>query len=105
MNLPFSGVDLSGDGAINIKIGDMSQFSSAGLARVSMPAMSPDGTERAEYVGFNENTGQIYGYTLKEGRPSTTISVLADDGTSQLTSNFVVTANDSNSKAEAGILT
>ena len=69
-----------------------------------MTAMSSDGTELPEYLGFNETTGQIYGYTLKEGLPSTTISVVADDGTSQITSNFVVTASDSNSKSEAGHL-
>ena len=80
-------------------------FSSEGLARVSMTAMSSDGTELPEYLGFNETTGQIYGYTLKEGLPSTTISVVADDGTSQVTSNFVVTASDGNSKSEAGNFT
>ena len=34
-----------------------------------MTAMSSDGTELPEYLGFNETTGQIYGYTLKEGFP------------------------------------
>ena len=104
LNQPFASTNLSGDGAININLGD-DHFSSQGFARVSMTAMSSDGTELPEYLGFNETTGQIYGYTLKEGLPSTTISVVADDGTSQVTSNFIVTASDSNSKAEAGIFT
>ena len=104
LNQPFSSANLSGDGAISINLGD-DHFSSPGFERVSMTAMSSDGTELPEYLGFNETTGQIYGYTLKEGLPSTTISVVADDGTSQITSNFTVTASDSNSKAEAGIFT
>jgi len=104
LNQPFSSANLSGDGAINIILGD-DHFSSPGFARVSMTAMSSDGTELPEYLGFNETTGQIYGYTLKEGLTPTTISVVADDGTSQVTSSFVVTANDSNSKSEAGMFT
>ena len=104
LNQPFSSANLSGDGAIDITLGD-DHFSSPGFARVSMTAMSSDGTELPEYLGFNETTGQIYGYTLKEGLTPTTISVVADNGTSQVTSSFVVTANDSNSKSEAGMFT
>ena len=70
-----------------------------------MTAISSDGTELPEYLGFNETTNQIYGYTQKEGLTPTTISVVADDGTSQVTSNFVVTASDSNSKSDAGMFT
>ncbi|MBH67104.1 MAG: hypothetical protein CMM58_02005 [Rhodospirillaceae bacterium] len=104
LNQPFSARSFSGDGAFRFDLGE-SNFSSAGLEGVSVTAMSPSGTELPAYMGFNESNGQIYGYTLKEGLSPTTVAVVADDGTSQITSNFVISTGDGNSKSEADTFT
>ena len=70
-----------------------------------MTAMSSDGTELPEYLGFNENYRSNLRLHAKRRTSLYYDFCVADDGTSQITSNFVVTASDSNSKSEAGIFT
>ena len=100
----FQNVSLESDGAFNFSL-NKSNFSSAGTFEGSLTAMTDTGEELPEYLNFNESSGQIFGYTLKEGIGDTNILVLADDGVSQVSSNFVIAASDNNSKAEADSFT
>ena len=96
----FENVSLESAGAFNLSL-NKSNFSSAGIFNGSLTAMTDTGEELPEYLNFNESSGQIFGYTFKEGIGDTNVLVLADDGVSQVSSNFVISASDNNSKDEA----
>ena len=75
----FENVSLVSDGAFNFSL-EKSNFSASGSFTGSLNAMTLTGEELPEYLNFNESSGQIFGYTLKEGIGDTNILVLADDG-------------------------
>ena len=101
----FDTVKTEISGSFNLPVSTVMELGGANGFNGSVTAMSSTGEELPEYLNFNERSGQIYGYTLKDGIGDNNILVLADDGISQTSRNFVLSANDSNLKADADAYT
>ena len=101
----FDTVETEISGSFNLPVSIVMDFGGANGFNGSVTAMSSTGEELPEYLNFNERSGQIYGYTLKDGTGDNNILVLADDGISQNSRNFVLSASDSNLKADADAYT
>jgi subtilisin family serine protease len=95
----YDAQSISSNGSFNISLSP-NNFS-FGSTSGSITAMLSSGEQLPEFLGYDESSGQIYGYTLKEGLEATNVTVLADDGTSQVTTNFVISGVDTNDKTEA----
>ena len=103
----FNTVETPISGAFNLSVNTIVNFtgSESSSFNGSITAMSSNGEELPEYLNFNEGSGQVFGYTLKEGIGDYNLLVLADDGISQSSHSFVLSARDSSSKAEADAYT
>ena len=101
----FDAVETKISGSFNLSMNTIMDFGGANGFNGSVTAMSSTGEELPEYLNFNERSGQVYGYTLKDGIEDNNILVLADDGVSQTSRSFVLSSSDSNVKADADTYT
>jgi subtilisin family serine protease len=101
----FDTVETKISGSFNLSMNTIMDFGGANDFNGSVTAMSSTGEELPEYLNFNERSGQVYGYTLKDGIEDNNILVLADDGVSQTSRSFVLSSSDSNVKADADAYT
>ena len=63
----FDTVETEISGSFNLPVGIVMDWGGANGFNGSVTAMSSTGEELPEYLNFNERSGQIYGYTLKDG--------------------------------------
>ena len=101
----FDTVETKISGSFNLSVNAIMDFGGGNGFNGSVIAMSSTGEELPEYLNFNERSGQVYGYTLKDGIGDNNILVLADDGISQTSRSFVLSASDSNLKTDAETFT